>query len=93
MLAIMGIFFSGIFPLTIAISAQRDQENSGTILGFAIALTFAGSIVFQPLFGYVAEYLGKNYIVFISLGVAFIGLIFTLILFRIFKRKPFKNRS
>ena len=87
-LAIMAVFLSGVFPLTTAISVQRDQENSGTILGFVIALAFAGSIVFQPIFGYVAEYFGKNYIVFIALGGALIGLIFTFILFRIIRKNP-----
>jgi fucose permease len=89
--AIMAIFVSGIFPLTTAISVQRDPENSGTILGFVIALAFAGSIVFQPVFGYVAEYFGKNYIVFIALGGAILGLIFTFILFRIIRNKPLKK--
>jgi fucose permease len=89
-LAILAIFFSVIFPLTTAISSQRDKENSGTILGFVIALTFASSIVFQPIFGYVAEYLGKSNIVFVSLSGAIIGLIFISILFRILKRKPQK---
>ncbi len=88
---IQAIFFAGVFPLTTAISVQRDPENSGTILGFVIALAFAGSIVFQPLFGYVAEYLGKNYIVFIALGGAILGLIFTFILFRIIRNKPLKE--
>ena len=71
--------------------SQVDKENSGTILGFVIALAFAGSMIFQPIFGYVAEYLGKNYIVSVSLGGALIGLIFTFILFRMLKRKPSKN--
>ena len=88
---IQAIFFAGIFPLTTAISVQRDPENSGTILGFVIALAFAGSIVFQPVFGYVTEYLGKNYIVFIALGGAILGLIFTFILFRIIRNKPLKE--
>ena len=90
-LAIQAIFFSGIFPLTTSISAQRNQENSGTILGFIIAFAFAGSIVFQPIYGYAAEYFGKNYIAFIALGGALIGLIFTFILFRIIQKNPFRK--
>jgi len=85
-LAIQAVFFSGIFPLTTSISIQGGRENSGTILGFVIALAFAGSIVFQPLFGYVAEYFGKNNIVFIALGGAILGLIFTFILFRMVRK-------
>jgi fucose permease len=90
-LAMQAIFLSGIFPLTTAISAQRNQENSGTILGFTIAFAFAGSIVFQPVYGYVAEYFGKNYIAYIALGGALIGLIFTFILFRILQKNPLKK--
>ena len=90
-LTIQSIFFAGIFPLTTAISAQRDPENSGTILGFIIALAFAGSIVFQPIYGYVAEYFGKNYIVYVALAGALIGLVFTFILFRIFHQNNSDN--
>ena len=85
-LSIQAVFFAGIFPLTTAISAKRDKENSGTILGFAIAFAFAGSIIFQPIYGYVAEYLGKNYIAYLTLGGTIIGLIFTIILFRIIQK-------
>ncbi len=90
-LAFQAIFYSGIFPLTTAITSQRDQKNSGAILGFMIAFAFAGSIVFQPIYGYVAEYLIKSYIAFISLGGAFIGLLFTFILFKIVCKKSFRN--
>ncbi len=89
-LSVQAVFFASIFPLTTAISAKIDRENSGTILGFLIAFTFAGSIVFQPMYGYVAEYLGKNYIAYLALGGAIIGLIFTIILFRIIQKIPQK---
>jgi fucose permease len=88
LLAVQAIFLSAVFPLTTALTAQRDQENSGTILGFVIALAFAGSIVFQPVFGYVAEYFGKNYIIFVSLGGTMIELILTFIFFRIIRKNP-----
>ncbi len=90
-LIIQSIFFAGIFPLTTAIFAQGDTENSGTILGFIIALAFAGSIAFQPIYGYVAEYFGKNYIVYVALAGALIGLVFTSILFRIFHQNNSGN--
>jgi len=89
-LAMQAIFFAGIFPLTVSISVKRDKENSGTILGFTIAIAFAGSIIFQPIYGYIAEFLGKNYLVYLALGGSIIGLVFTIILFRIIQKKHSK---
>jgi len=86
-LPLQAIFLAAIFPLTTSISAKRDKENSGTILGFTIAFAFAGSIVFQPVYGYIAEYLGKKYIAHLALGGSIIGLIFTIILFRIMHKE------
>jgi len=82
-LIIQAILFVGIFPLVTAILVKRKFEKSGTILGFNLAFSFAGSMVFQPLFGYVAEYFGENYIPFIALTGTLIGLIFAGLLFRI----------
>jgi hypothetical protein len=42
-------------------------------------------MVFQPILGYVTEYLGKNNIVFVILAATLLGLIFTLILFKLMK--------
>lgn len=86
-LSIQALFFSGIFPLTTSLSAQEGSKDTGTILGFNIAFAFSGSIVFQPVFGYIAEYYGKNYTVFVALTGAIIGLIFTIILFKILKSR------
>ena len=89
-LALQAVCFAAVFPLTTAISANRDPENSGTILGFTIAFAFAGSLVFQPIYGYVTEYLGKGYIAYIALGGTIVGFIFVSILFRIIRRKTRK---
>jgi len=86
-LALQAVCFAAIFPLTTAISANSDPENSGTILGFTIAFAFAGSIVFQPIYGYVTEYLGKGYISYIALGGSLTGFIFVAMLFRIMSRR------
>jgi len=91
-LASQAIFFAAIFPLTNAISANRDPKNSGTILGFTIAFAFAGSIVFQPLYGYITEYFGKEYIAYITLGGTLVGFVFVSILFWILK-KEHRRRS
>jgi len=90
-LVLQAIFFAAIFPLTNAISANRDSKNSGTILGFTIAFTFAGSIIFQPLYGYVAEYFGKEHIAYIALAGTLIGFVFVSILFRIIKKEHIRR--
>jgi len=86
-LSLQAIFFAAIFPLSNAIAAKRDSKNSGTILGFTIAFAFAGSIVFQPLYGYITEYFGKEYIVFVTLAGALVGFVFVSILFKILKKE------
>jgi len=91
-LALQAIFFAAIFPLTNAIGANRDPKNSGTIIGFTIGFAFAGSIVFQPLYGYIAEYFGKEYIVYITLIGALAGFVFVFMLFKIL-RKEHNKRS
>ena len=90
-LALQAICFAAIFPLTTAIAVNRDPEHSGTVLGFTIAFAFAGSIVFQPFYGYITEYFGKGYISYIALGGTIVGFIFVSLLFRIIKRKKPKS--
>ena len=86
-LALQAICFAPIFSLATAIAARRDSKNSGTVLGFTIAFAFAGSIVLQPIYGYVTEYFGKEYIVYVSLAGALIGFVFVAILFKIIKKE------
>jgi len=90
-LALQAICFAPIFPLANTIAARRAPKNTGTVLGFTIAFAFAGSIVFQPIYGYVAEYFGKEYIVYIALGGTLIGFIFVALLFRILKKEQGKS--
>ena len=87
MMAIQAVFMACFYPLIISISARRSKENSGTIIGFNIAFAFGGSIVFQPIYGYIAEYLGKSYMAYFALGGSIIGLVFTIILFSIIWNK------
>jgi len=86
-LIIIAISFSGVYPLVVAISAQIDSKNTGTILGFVIAIAFSGSIVFQPIFGYIAEYFGENLVIFVVIGGMIISLIFFISLLQALKRK------
>lgn len=92
-LTLQAICFAAIFPLTNAIAAKRDSKNTGTVLGFTIAFAFAGSIVFQPLYGYITEYLGKEYIAYIALAGTLIGFVFVAILFRIIKTENSRSSA
>ena len=92
-LALQAICFAAIFSLATAIAAKRNPKNSGTVLGFTIAFAFAGSIVFQPIYGYVAEYFGKEYIAYIALAGTLIGFIFLSILFSIMKKEQGKSST
>ena len=64
-LAIQAMVLSGVFSLTTAISAYESKKNSGMIMSFSIGFSGLGSIIFQPIFGYVAEYYGKEYLMHI----------------------------
>jgi fucose permease len=86
-LALQAVFLAGIFPLSTSIAAKRDPKNSGTILGFTIASAFAGSVVFQPINGYVTEYFGKGYIAFIASAGAVMGLILVSVLFWVIRKE------
>ena len=90
-LALTAFCFAPILPLTTGIAVKRNLKNSGTIFGFTIAFAFAGTIVFQPLYGYITEYFGEKYIAYISLIGVLIGFIFAVILFKINKKEQIGN--
>jgi len=85
------IFYSGIFPITIAIAVNESIENSGTIIGICLAVGSSSSIVLLPLIGYLAQYYGKEYIAYVILLIAILGLIFVAILFKLLGKK-YKNK-
>ncbi len=86
-LSLQSISASGIFPLTVSIAVQEKPKDGGTILGFVIAAAFSGTIIFQPIFGYVAEYKGEEATIFVALAGVALGLIAVIILFKILKKK------
>ena len=91
-LMFQAIFFSIIFSLSTSISASENPSSVGTILGFNIAFAFAGPIVFQPILGYVAEYIGKDYIMYVVFTGTVLGLILAFILYRILNTRNVKTK-
>lgn len=81
------LFFSVIFTLSISISAYQGSKMKGTVIGFNIAIAISGGLLFRPVLGFVAEYLGKGNIIYLTLAGAVISFFLAIILFRILKQK------
>lgn len=86
-LLLQAIFFSVIFPLALSITVHESNVSSGTLIGFNMAAAMSGSILFQPLLGFIAEYVGKDSIVYLILAGLIIGLIFNLVLYILIRKK------
>lgn len=86
-LFLQAIFYSGICPLTISMAAVESPEASGTIIGICLAAGSSSSIILLPLIGHLTQYYGKEYIAYVILLIAILGLIFVFILFMLFNKK------
>ena len=86
-LMLNGLFISGIGALTISISVSQNRDRSGTITGFIIAFGYLSGVIFQPMLGYFAEYIGEGSIIYIVLIGFVITLILSFILYRFLKKK------
>lgn len=86
-LLLQAIFFSTVFPLALSITAHESHLNSGAIIGFNMAVAISGSVLFQPLLGFIAQYIGKGSILYVILAGLIFGLIFNLILFMLVNKK------
>lgn len=85
-LILVAVFLAGIYALCLSISIKQNPKASGTISGFCIAMGVSGSIILQPFIGYIAEYKGREYVAYIILGVALLGLILVSILYSLIKK-------
>ena len=86
-LILTSISLTSIFPMSISLSVKERPEASGTILGFIIATAIMGILLFQPIMGVVAEFIGKGYVMFVALASAILGLIFVFILYKLISAK------
>ena len=83
----VSILFSGNTSLATSIAAYENPRSTGAIMGFSIASFYIGSLMFQPVIGYVAEYWGKQYIMHIILITAVMCLILSFILYKFIGKK------
>jgi fucose permease len=86
-LMIQGLALSCVFPLVKSIPIDENPDASGTIVGFLLTIQGAGIMIFQLIIGVVAENLGVESIISIIMSSLLIGLILTIALFVVLKRK------
>jgi len=80
-LFIQAISFAGVYPLITAIPVKEEpRDNSGSILAVVVSIGFLGGIVFQPVYGYIADYIGGGFTSFIALASMGFATIMTMIL-------------
>ena len=90
-LMIQGLALSCVFPLIKSIPIEENPDASGTIIGFLLTIQGAGIMVSQLIIGIIAENLGVGSIIYIITGSLFIGLVLTIILFVVLKRKKISS--
>ena len=93
-LALQALFLSSIFPLAKSIPVEEAPAAAGTIIGLILAIQGFGMMIFQPILGYIAEHIGKNYTIYAVLIGLVLGLTCNIILFSLLKkRKTRRNNS
>lgn len=86
-LLLQAIFYAAFFPLILSITVHENPQYSGAIIGFTISVGMIGSIIFQPLIGYLTQYVGKFSIIYVIVAAAIIEMVFTFVLFRLSSKK------
>jgi MFS family permease len=66
---------------------EEAPKAAGTIIGLILVIQGSGMMVFQPILGYIAEHIGKNYTIYAVLIGLILGLICNIILFLLLKKK------
>jgi MFS family permease len=84
--------YACFFPMLTSIATHEARFSKGTVLGVIITCAFAGSIVFQPLLGYFAQYVGPASVIYVIIAGYFISLVFLLLLFYFLRKKYKKMR-
>ncbi len=59
-LGAIGLFMSGVYPNVMAELNGRDPARAGVVTGFLAVGASAGAMVFQPLIGAVAKWIGLS---------------------------------
>jgi MFS family permease len=83
-LCFVGISISGIYALSGAITVRENPKMAGTASGFSIGMGLVGTLIVQPIMGFVAQYHSKTYIPYVLIVLATLGTIMAAILLKIY---------
>ena len=86
-LMLQALFYSAVSPLILSIAVYENPEFGGTIIGTNIAIASAGSLIFQPILGYIIQYFNKSSMGYFLIVTSVIELILVFILFVLIKKK------
>lgn len=84
--------YSCFFSMLTSIATYEAHKSKGYVLGLIITCAFSGSIIFQPVLGYFAQYLGSGSIIYVLITGYFISLVFLILLFYFLKKKHKRMR-
>ena len=84
--------YSCFFSMLTSIATYEAHKSKGSVLGIIITCAFSGSIIFQPLLGYFAQYLGSGSVIYVLIAGYFISLVFLILLFYFLKKKHKRMR-
>jgi len=88
---LLGLISSGILPILFSIMLSRKPYMKGAIYSFMGLIGYGSIMIYHLISGYVAEYFGKDKIIFINLAAGILCFIFTLLLIR-YRIKDHKKR-
>jgi MFS family permease len=88
-----GISIAGVYPLCGAITVSANPKSAGVSSGFTIAMGLLGGLIVSPVMGFVAQFLGKNYIPYVLIILAVLGTIMSFVLLRIIKIKTINIKN
>ncbi len=89
----VAIGVAGIYPLATAISVRENPQASATASGFTVAMGIAGSLIIQPLMGFVAQYFDKRNTPFVLLAISVTGTFVAFLLLRHLKEPVFSGKG
>jgi len=79
---LLGLISSGILPILFSIMLSRKPHMKGAIYSFMGLIGYGSIMTYHLISGYVAEYFGKDKIIFINMGAGILCFIFTILLIR-----------
>ena len=89
---LLGLISSGILPILFSILLSRKPHMKGAVYSFMGLIGYGSIMTYQLISGFVAEYLGKDKIIYINLIASILCFIFTILLIR-YKIRDHRNNS